>query len=782
MNLFVIGAVVSIAVSNSPVINDGPGRWKPRPPPTSGKQVAPPASPAQTLDVVFRPVDCEYTVTTGAGAMIKETVKSPTNNLKRAICVPREPVVLVVVPERLPPSRLRLSLESARGEHVTAEWDPLTSDRLAHKVVLSPGLWWISFRSDAIRHSSRTAQDLSWQDNGDGLQPAATVGLGYTLDRKLFQSEATRLDPAAQGQQTAARATVEYKLISDNLLPQQKDPDAKIAQDVYVTLSIERLPSVTRSLEVLMAREGGSLGGQSISAAGRSGAFDVGTASEAASQLAAIIAEVIVDRAKNQSLKAAQGAIAADLGCSGTPAWSGKAPWLRLTRICSTLTTTSLDSLAAGLDTLRRAAEADLLESLGRLLAERSAKVPDRLRRAYDLAATHLPAQVASALERGTIEPHAGQAAMARLAGAVLESWVPDPNAPQAKYPLSQAHLESEELAAAAVGLVFAAASQCFANETCDARHLSHMLANPDRYFHFGDHPEMVPVLVKYVEAWPDALRTAQTIVSVMRNGPAVKPPEALTGAIEVAMEMQLVHTCLRPKDEEHFPEPSEFSACLRSPTVDPVRTWRRALVAAVNRDGPAAISALLEALKNEAPDEVKSSRFWRAAAAGAGAWTGTSAGDAEAKKTATKAAINAAIDILTDHHERETWVVSFSAALRFVAGGQTGSSGPYFAGPSVPIGLTLEVPRFTGARWLGFHADISVFDLGRLLQAGAVEVANDAPTVNPTRLIWPQVSAGLLFAGGWVFVGGMVGFQPLANQWSFGGSVGLQVPLIDFN
>lgn len=731
------------------------------------------AATVNNVDVQLGAPTCDYNVPTAGinGVLVSENVTVDGGAEKHTICVKSGAVVLTVVPPKLPPSRLRLSLASMRGEHVVAEWDPLVSTRLARKVVLPAGMWLVSWRSDAIRHASKTQQDFAWQD-GDGFPKGPVL----TLTPELFVSE------AKDSRVPAARNATEYGLRGSNVDEKGAEQLTKV-EDLKVSFSVERLPSVTRALDVFTRKEGGGFGGTKT--VGRGFGLDGAAAADVAQQVATVVGEIIVDRAKTRALKNAVEGLREELKCGkddkGKPQEFEKADWLHLPRTCSVLATTGLDSLAAGLDTLRRAVQADLLESLARQPLTASTW---RLQSFHEVATRDLVAIVADSVERGRVEAQAAEAILATLTDAVRVGW--DAHG-QKEYPLQQDSLDEEELATAIIGVVFATAGQCYALDDCDARQLAEMLKQPERYFFFGKvSKERLAALREYLGAWPEALPTAQRIVRVM-NG-AEKPNDALIEVALVAGETEVFLRCMKPKDAG-FPGASSLRGCVRDASVENQRALMRALRAALDQDGASAVAALM-ALVGQAAPELTQSRVWRAASAGLGAWSSSLPADnqdAESKRTATKAAANAAIDALTDHHERVGVVVSLQGAVRLVGGYQGDPAQPNYGGPSIPLGMALEVPRFSShGFWhnFGFHLDVSVIDLARVLQFGAIDQAAAPQTagVDLKKWLWPQVSAGLLFFGGWVFAGVTVAYQPTTNAASFGGALGFEVPLLDFN
>lgn len=752
--------------------------------------------------------ECLYSTANLAGGPLVE--KAKVNAATRSVCVAGpSPVVAIVELPALPPSRLRLTASSARGEHVEIEWDPLSSTRLVRKIVLAPGLWTISFRGDPVRHVTETQRDLAWK-LGAGFSGRIDAGANSAM-----QLGATEALETGRPSHTFKLSADEGKLAADGK-PEPVEHE--------VAFRFERLPTVTRAMQVFSRREGGAAAG-----ADHAGPRAFGLAEELSAgvaEVALVLGELVVERAKSRALRNATGDLRTELGCDTRPTpLSGEGDagavgstlpgWLRLPRTCGVLASAGLDTLATSLETLRRAAQADLLESLARRVLKAPARRGTERTRPLQLLATQgLLDLVADVLDRGAVDESVAEGLIARATLAVRDAWITNVNKPREGYPLhgDGRSMGVDEIAASVIGLVFGAAAVCLAEERCDARFLAEVLDAPERHFFFEAAAlSQLAAIREYVRKWPEALSVAQRLVSAVHRPTQRSPAQQLNDAISVVSELELVRRCLVPAEGEgaRLNSPEELAACLHGPDNESVRLLRQALIGSVELNGVASVSALMRLVELEAPDApIVQSRYWRAASAGMGAWSGVAPdASADAKRAATKASVNAVVDVLTDHHERRgQWVVSLSSALRFSLGtqvltgealerakkanesAQAGAETPLsatYVGPSIPLGLAVELPRFASGSvgsWFGLHLDLSLIDLGRILQVGTLSPQNGLAAFDLTRLIWPQLTVGLLLGGGWALLGFTAGWQPSTQEVTVGGSLGLQVPLFDFN
>lgn len=647
---------------------------------------------------------------------------------------------VLVMPQRLLPTRLRVSFDSevvtedkatwkgTAGQHVEVEWDPLQSGRLPRTVNLGPGQWAISFALEPVPLASSDPQRLpvylSASFKHEPAKPEKTfTGTFYYLGERTGDAK----EPS--------------RVLSIDAL----NDKAGIYAPVDVILQVQSLPLLEDAVGGLSASEGGAIGGRSID----------GTASQAVNELFSILAELAFEQASSRAfqilsdrlttvtcvklrmstlLSAAPGPTPEKdvdvtrllLRPPDEPSSDkGVVEGLLLPNTCSAVKGLRMQELATAGSTLQDALSRDLLwvatsalhpqlkpSNGGKLSAERS-YASQLLTQLFVMLGSQL-------MNHRTLELRQAQLV---LLEASRHGWTSaDANA-----------------YTCGVQVAFAAMAQCHASGRCDARQVVELVRYPERSFDVtksGCKPYLGGDKVAELRAlWPD-------LEQLIERGLQVLQPSARSNAREhlrltVELGLALVERGSTKADDVALAALLKDVRLIMLGIVDqdvqPVllgagRLIRRAGVDLCHQEETAENKAERALVcDGKLPAELsRATHLMAAVTSYARTYSDSVKADPrqlEAAREARKNAIRSLVLATTDRTQRDgEQIVSLGIAVGSALGGlqAVGENDAEWLLPqlSLPIGVALQrLPDSRGAgceRWSGWHLQFSFADLGQ--------------------------------------------------------------------
>jgi hypothetical protein len=721
-----------------------------------------------------------------------------------ALCISQDNTSLIILPSEAPPSRTRLSFDSAAGEHVEVEWNPTDGLFLSRTVVLRKGPWQVSFHATPLPHSTDPNIDFAWKlspANSFKLKSGAAAGirsLGYVV---AYLPVEQRLDLKSPN----TKKSLEHEVFIDFRLA----PKPRI-QDVVATL--------------------GESGG--VAYASGVGLRSKDLASEVVNDALEVLAEIAMERAESRALDVVKQRLLTHL-CepaqpfNATACRAAESPacdtFVLLTRSCEAIRGVRLRELASAGPGLERAVVEDFAtfgsQALtGRLFTAGHATAAPALQNVYtDLALLQQQMSpvlvqisrtvITAATNRSNPNPAEIQGILHALARMVQQQEL-----------ILSASFQDDEIKLMRYGLSVAIAtlSLCQQSGRCNGRFIREVLESPQDHFDLGNSlgnlgqefsgfansisnttPPLSPLRERYLKLLPRLETLVTQGLEVLAPPKDTPPREVAKNALLLVLAAAEVLSSVEGADDAEKAQWARVHARIQA--------GRDFVKGVFGRELQPLLLSSLQLIRAFDPrfltqqDKGKSlergTRVLGALVSYAATYERPTAnGDERAQLQARrKETLNALTDIATDRKERDgESIVSLGINVGFnTIGGRKLSGGDMelqWAQLGLPLGIAYQ--HFCGKCPMGVHAQLSVLDLG---QYAAFNKDGDAtPPRWQTALV-----AGL--QGGFIVgnpenpfvIGADLRYSPSLfpdagaqnnGALSFGLFVGYYVPLFDLN
>jgi hypothetical protein len=237
-----------------------------------------------------------------------------------------------VLAPAMPPTRTVLSFDARGGRHVEVVWDPLQSNRLDRMIILEGNLsWTLSVSAEPLRDPNQGKYDYAWQ-----------------------------FAPNRCGSLSDGALTMPVKRLVPDCLQKGGSCDTLTVDMLDFTIKkVGKNLSASEVARNLVRREGGKPSDAAVSTGGRS---LVGPDSaQIVNDIASLIAEVAIERARDRSLKLAERRVGDFLHC---PPNEGSHEGSHFQQTCKLLTKFRMTDLASSGQALAQAVSEDLLTSV----------------------------------------------------------------------------------------------------------------------------------------------------------------------------------------------------------------------------------------------------------------------------------------------------------------------------------------------------------------------------------------------------------------------------------
>ncbi|MEZ4444915.1 MAG: hypothetical protein R3B72_37915 [Polyangiaceae bacterium] len=630
----------------------------------------------------------------------------------------------------MPPTRTWCTFEAFdASDSVTIEWDPLRPKRLWRFVTLRADTQYqLSCHSEPARHSLKPDVDFSWRF-------ARTFG---------FKSK-----PAADDKGRDGRPLAEVVAVA--CFVEQSGPRKGEAVEVYVRQT--KKPSLgARSagdlvpLELRAAPEAASAGPRSFA----------GLSEEAINELFQVVAEVVVERARSTGTKLLQKNLV-DRVCNELKDAQGKALFKRT---CEALRMVRIEDLAGAGRPLLEALLSDFVYTAVATWRTR-ASLPSGLDVVLQVA---FDAALDSALGHQERLGGAGGRLLVGLNDAVWKGYYGD----------GATVSEAKKAVALAARFALAAIAECQERGSCDAAHISAMIAEPERFFDIDSSD--AKALKALLARWPEAGSFIAAGLHVLTPPAGTTEIERLRAAGGMFFELALLEATY-PNEagqplrlDGSYYDADLAAAKAESTTKDGaaktgdsqadeatkpdvgaaarIVMMRDLFNATLDSDISRVIASSSQLLASIVDEDQRPQLRWVVQIAGSlGAYLNTYASgrkpDEEEQKRrheARKEAINALIEAQTDRGNRlDDWVLSVGASIYTTAGlslrTQRETGQPLAAFHEQPVALTLALAfDYHGPNRWGFHAEVAPVDLGAYVAFSTKDPnADDAGFTEPT-------------------------------------------------
>lgn len=681
---------------------------------------------------------------------------------------------------RLPPTRVRCSLDAADGFHAEVEWDPNQPTSLVQHVIVDPCQEgkpvkvYASFWAEPVP----LVPDLSRSRLQYLRFKRYDASAKHVVENENIEEEPIALDPVLGG---GTVQVVGQVFSGDAPRPGAGGPGAGASTYRIYIEPAERASLHHEKARLAPASAEQSGGGRSLEATVPPGVNEVfqilaEIAFERARAKAFTVLEQRLERFVCQDLRWDADLVRKYLEQDGAPAAAGAAGELLLPRTCDVVKHLRIQELASSGKTIYQALLSDLAQVgayvvLEQVAARLSLKLPrDTLRKAGNLAAD-------LAAGKTTLQGREAQMLLLELG---RPDWAGSLEEVLAGLGLTKE--QQKELKPALLGILlgvdvtFAVIGSCHAKGGCDAREIAHLACHPELYFSaapghsFDDLPKPGTPDACFrdrVPGWPDLDLFISRGLDVIAPPKGATPRSVTRAAVNLIFDVverthwQIAEQKNRalPADRQRRPCGTQDPACLSlrdvrallngvldqeaQPVVVAVAGFLQRAVDSVYRDpgaAPGRDERMVIALR-------KTTALLAAVTSYAATYSTDGKGDgkdAQAQHEARKKAIESLIDTATDRSRRDgDWVVSLGANVGFLlAGAQWAAARDQrtelsYAQLELPMGIALErLPnrqasrcpappgarpcRGSAGRWLanhtGFHAQLSVIDLAQFL------------------------------------------------------------------
>jgi hypothetical protein len=746
---------------------------------------------------------------------LAEEEKGTASLTGSVITVGRNHVRITLLPEMLPPSTTKASFDQTKketnadgsepsyaGSHVEVTWEPTLNAPLARTVVLAPGTWQLSFFSTPLQHPTDPFSDVSWS---------------------FFRANSSRSGPLAAKPEPVFCAFRRVTSATRENSPPDRCEDTSYNSPVIngwariqIAASVDQLLSAEQ-----LFTDFGNRGEVSTPLPSFARSFS-DNAERAATELAQAVADVALERLESAALENVRRRVLKAI-CNRQLEQTLEQAFVSvhrtddpipklLVRTCAALETIRLQELATGSGLgLQQALKQDMA-TLGGYLVEHI--ITQCLGGSTTEPPEHCPF-------RGKDKDKSLRAAMGGLVLLVnlaMEPEEPVTALPQAQLIVKQivdfakAQNVSDSPQVIQSGLVIAGAAIafCHASGSCDSHTMRRFLDNPAQFISDG---EKIKDIKKY-----QLLKGR--LLSIVTRGVAIMSPQSRQDSRQAIIETSaLLFEVLELTTEARCSRPE--TGCRKE--IQELRETGRMVDALLRRDVPSALiavggmTALRLAQDNNKADLRRQTKYIGAMSGYLNsyygrAFNGQPLGPEEQRKL-RRQAINSLVDLANDRtqkYEEFTWALSITPGMRgFFArrGPSSHRNEKAWIDPGVHLSLPLGVTgEYVMSRSAGVVMNIFLLDLG---QYTATQFGQKS-FVKPEA--WSALSPGIGIGGvyknwtlmvdgrytpGWRVPGRRYELQPLEdgsgerrvpseatlnNTWTFGATLGYQVPLLRFD
>ncbi|MBI5548242.1 MAG: hypothetical protein HY901_30550 [Deltaproteobacteria bacterium] len=398
---------------------------------------------------------------------------------------------------RKPPTRLTVTLTSARGESREIVWDPLVDEKLVKQVILPPGLWVIGVSSVPLRNPmDQHWKDLSWQ-----LAAQEVGSKRWQCNYAHATDEVCGL--VGEKESKSSFGAFSLKLKSD-------------ANDSAATLSLwpTRLRSPSKALEALATSHGGAAGGRDLN--GRRSLLGGGF-EQAAEQTVQIVAEAIAEFVSDKVSQKVSEMLSE---------WLDLLKPLQFPRTKAVLKGVGPShALAVVAKELARAVLADGVTNAFALAAPPETTSHRRLLLGLDASLSDI--LTGTILGSAEADDRLAVARWARLLRDELQG-----------SPVYPTNSDGPVDGLTVLGTVVALAAQCYAEAGCDARALQDRLVAADRFLLVNNWAR----LRSTIKAWRGAGTLAENLQRAVED--ATPPAERALATVSMLLESRRVLLC----------------------------------------------------------------------------------------------------------------------------------------------------------------------------------------------------------------------------------------------